>query len=144
MIPKFRAWDKDNKKMFSKDELIIWNNNVYANDSGKLSCNYLKGWTIDEQYLMQSTGLTDKNGKEIFEGDVVKCYTIAEEWEWDYEYIGIVCFKDFSFVVVDKKDTYDPLWNYKGGFVDQETEIEIIGNIWEDGELLDVENTEEN
>ena len=33
MIPKFRAWDKHSQKMFANDELIIWNNNVYANDS---------------------------------------------------------------------------------------------------------------
>ena len=39
MIPRFRAWDKHSQKMFANDELIIWNNNVYANDSKKLSCN---------------------------------------------------------------------------------------------------------
>ena len=52
MTPRFRAWDKHNQNMFANDELIIWNNNVYANDSKKLSCNYLKGWSIDEEYLM--------------------------------------------------------------------------------------------
>lgn len=39
MIPKFRAWDKHEQKMFTDSELIIWNGNVYANDSKKLTCN---------------------------------------------------------------------------------------------------------
>ena len=71
MIPKYRAWDKYNQKMFASDELIIWNGNVYANDSKKLTCNNLKGWSIDDEYLMQSTGFEDDIGEEIFEGDVI-------------------------------------------------------------------------
>lgn len=136
-VPKFRAWDVHEKKMFTDDQLIIWSGNVYANDNYELNVNNLKGWSIDEKYLMQSTGLKDKNGKEIFEGDVVKCYTVTENG--DHEYAGVVCFKDFAFVIVDEKDTYDPLWNYKSGFVGIETEIEIIGNIYQNPELVEVE-----
>ena len=42
MMPRYRAWDKHGHKMFANDELIIWNGNVYANDSKKLTCNNLK------------------------------------------------------------------------------------------------------
>ena len=92
MKPKFRARDVHEKKMFTNDQLIIWNGNVYANDNSELNVNNLKGWSIDEKYLMQSTGLKDKNGKEIYEGDVVKYEigrnTYTEEVAYDKNFAG--------------------------------------------------------
>ena len=76
MISKFRAWDTHGQKMFTNDELIIWNGNVYANDSKKLSCNYLKGW---------STGLCDKEGTEVFEGDILR-HQIQTEYTFIVKY----------------------------------------------------------
>lgn len=124
---KFRAWDKHEQKMFASDELIIWNNNVYANDSKKLSCNHLIGWSIDEEYLMQSTGLKDKNGKEVFVGDIIKCtrgcpHEVYLEKEYGGTYIGGM-----------------PAIYLKGireGYAWTEHE-EIIGNIYENPELLE-------
>lgn len=128
MIPKFRAWDKNVQKMFTNDELIIWNNNVYVNDSMNRPGNYhLKGWPVDE-HLMQSTGLFDKNGKEVFVGDIIKCtrgcpHEVYLEKEYGGTYIGGM-----------------PAVYLKGllsGYAWTGDE-EIIGNVYENPELLEV------
>ena len=126
MIPKFRAWDTHEQKMFANNELIIWNGNVYANDSKKLTCNNLKGWSIDDEYLMQSTGLLDKNGKEVFVGDIVKCtrgcpHEVYLEKEYGGTFIG------------GMPAIY--LKGIKEGYAWTEAE-EIIGNIYENPEYL--------
>ena len=74
MIQRFRAWEPYYKKMFANDQIIIWDGNVFINDADKITVDNMKGWSIDDKYLMQSTGLFDNNGKEIFENDIV-------EWE---------------------------------------------------------------
>lgn len=127
MISRYRAWDKHGQKMFANDELIIWNGNVYANDSKKLTCNNLKGWSIDDEYLMQSTGLVDKNGKEVFVGDIIKCtrgclHEVYIEKEYGGTYFG-------GMPAVYLKDLRE-------GYAWTEHE-EIIGNIYENPDLLE-------
>ena len=128
MIQKFRAWDIHGQKMFVNDELIIWNSNVYANDGKKLSCNYLKGWSIDDEYLMQSTGLKDKNGKEIFEGDIVDYKGRKAVVKWHGSYASFI----YRFVneLQERFSEWRPLFLAYYHF-------EIIGNIYENPELLE-------
>ena len=132
MTHKFRAWDKHGQKMFANDELIIWNGNVYANDSKKLTCNYLKGWTIDDKYLMQSTGIRDMNNREIFEGDVVR--QVRTQPTTENEIItGVVTMIEGTWLIMnDNEQLASKLWS-------ETDENEIIGNIYENKELLEGE-----
>ena len=135
MRPKFRAWDKHGHKMFANDELIIWNGNVYANDSKKLSCNHLKGWSIDEEYLMQSTGLFDKNNEEIFEGDVIANGP------------DVMCMKRHNTLgfYVEKKGKVEfiadcaVLEEFEEDAKEIADSLEIIGNIYENKDILEEE-----
>ncbi|EKJ3561488.1 YopX family protein [Enterococcus faecalis] len=146
MIPKFRAWDDINKKMiydfyrekietvdgWYKGELVVRNKN-------EIDCDLL--YSSKEEYifrhvkelpLMQSTGLKDKNGVEIFEGDIVQ-YRDGE-----YSYLGIVKRDCYQFFIdgIEPDDNYDFI-DVSNTF-DGTSSLEVIGNIWDNPELLEV------
>ncbi|HGC8693803.1 TPA: YopX family protein [Streptococcus agalactiae] len=128
---KFRAWSKKFKRMYEVTLIDYENGDVgLKDDHGGVAIGDIK-----QLILMQSTGLFDKNGKEIFEGDVVKCCRLFNDSL--SEYVGQVKFVDFGWNIVDKADTHDPFYNYKDGFPDEIREIEVIGNIYQNSDLLE-------
>lgn len=108
---KFRAWNKKDKYMELVDELQMFNNDF---NIGMPSEEYFLG--KDDVELMQFTGLHDKNGKEIFEGDIILIKNDTEKL--------IVKWYDGAFVLVNKYDEhfegYVALYRY------MPTEIEVI------------------
>lgn len=128
MIPRFRAWDKGFKEMVQVDALVF--------DEQIIKVTYKNGNVAKEDLknyvLMQSTGLTDKNGKEIFEGDIVDSE--------DGILSGVVEFRPDLGMWTNSLLRYN---NFERLCCIANSR-EIIGNIWENGELLDGENTEEN
>ena len=129
MIPNFRAWDKENKKMIDVD-ILNWNNGE-VDFIGDGITFILKANDIE---LMQSTGLTDKNGKEIFEGDIIAINLEGIETPitakvFQNRKIGILMFHAFE----DNEDV--PMVELLEG---NSVEFAIIGNIWEHPELAEV------
>ena len=83
--------------------------------------------TCEAETVGQFTGLTDKNGKKIFEGDIVQCVRTHCDGE---EMIGHITFYDCCFCVKEKKSINQPAMDLCGDF-------EVIGNIHDNPELLE-------
>ena len=130
MIPKFRAWKKAGKELGRVGQITF-------ELDGSVSHVLFKGEFLDfnvsinEIILMQSTGLFDKNNKEIFEGDVVRQVRTQPTTEKEI-IIGVVTMLEGAWLIMnDGEQLASYLWS--------ETDInEIIGNIYENKEFLEV------
>ncbi|HAP4872845.1 TPA: hypothetical protein IU002_001944 [Enterococcus faecalis] len=126
MIPKYRARDERGNWHVG---LLTFMFGQYAivNESDE-STVYL----IDKETIGQSIGLRDKNGVEIFEGDIVQ-YRDGE-----YSYLGIVKRDCYQFFIdgIEPDDNYDFI-DVSNTF-DGTSSLEILGNIHENPELLEV------
>ena len=127
MIPRFRAWLKKEQEMDNDIDHISWFDGELDYIGNGITYMVL----AKDLVLMQSTGLKDKNGKEIFEGDILACKT-------DDEVINLNVFWDEEhalFMFESKKyNEQEPL----AELVENNTyPFEIIGNIYENPELLE-------
>lgn len=126
MIPKFRAWDEKNKEMF-KDTFAVTESGEVVTVEQDFITNAPDYIFVDHLTIMQSTGLTDKNGKEIFEGDVVK---MAKNVYSEPTYYEVVRHRGGAYRLESKQYGCE-LWL-------RHTDCEIAGDIYENPELLEV------
>ena len=127
MIPKFRAWDRTRNEMNYK--VLVGNCDT---DDENWTCPIIwieerQDWLHFDDYecIMQSTGLKDKNGKEIFEGDILGTK--------DGLLNGIIEYREDLGMFVNSLIRYN---NFER-LCNVASDREIIGNIYENKELLD-------
>lgn len=128
MTPKFRAWLKNDKEIIDVDEIHWFNGEL------DIIGDYITFVRkADEIELMQSTGLCDKEGTEVFEGDILHHqiqteYTFIVKYDKDKgRWYGDGLSRTYR---IDIAKRFLPYY-YK-----------VIGNIYENPELLEVENGE--
>ncbi|HFR3411463.1 TPA: YopX family protein [Streptococcus suis] len=142
MIPKFRVWDTIKKAMSEVEAIVYTEEKVYPFYS-KVIRRYIP---FSEAILMQSTGLFDVNGKEIFEGDVFTC--LDDDNDPIYENIVVKFGRHTNMdTIFERKPVYIGLYAevQKGTatldvdtmYNDCEGRLTIIGNIYENPELVE-------
>lgn len=112
-VTKFRAWIESANKM------VDWEYLKDKSDLGSVISGGYSGY-----HSMQFTGLLDKNGKEIYEGDILKDVErdMVREVAWIKNSYGLV-----------KREKYRNVW---GAFISRLPFLEIIGNLYEHPNLL--------
>jgi uncharacterized phage protein (TIGR01671 family) len=123
---KFRVWDKERKCFFNDDEVVIYPNG----EESFFNADY----DFTECVVEQCTGLKDKNGKLIYEGDIVKTNFDRDA------VIGVIswCGKELRYYL-NTTDYFDN--KYVTDYEIYQTEnYEVIGNIHENADLLENNN----
>lgn len=149
--PKFRVWDKEERKWYKPTYKAYMNelHDIHIDLDGRLLIRTIdesgKRVTIHESMfegryeLLQSTGLKDINGKEIFEGDVVKVHTFYFDGysESEKDHVGVIRYGNIAGFLI--KEWYLETVDNKIAFSDlelHEESFKILGNKFEHPHLL--------
>ena len=142
---KFRVWDTENKEMLKVQELDF-EDTFYGGRLSIRTDQYNDYFDIEDMILMQYTGLKDKKQKEIYEGDIIDFSYDMFVGNFDtFVAKGKVVFEEGAFyieVFENERTTKDEVYLLYSINLDT---IEVIGNVWEDSDLLnDNKNTKNN
>ena len=109
--------------------------NIISFDSGMF-------YKVDPDTVGQFTGLTDKNGKKIFEGDIVRILGDQSSADWrNVDYVALIAFIDGGFCALD--GTIEDHGFRRYALARMDFDLEIIGNIHDNPELLGGEEDED-
>ena len=137
MIPKFRAWVKPEKKMylvraidFDDNERLCSVTPLYEEEARKNPHFWPDPFLAEQVVLMQSTGVKDCNGKEIYEGDIVEITYAKQVWDAIPAYCGSRKAK-YNYLIDSLEDFF---YTRKRGYI-ADSELKVLGNIYKDPEL---------
>lgn len=122
---KFRAWAKEEHEMIKAERLAF---EEYMPLVDLLNDG-------DDLVIMQYTGLKDKNGREIYEGDIVKCYA-REEWAIEAGIDSKLVFYGTGEIIWFKNECGFGIKGQDPTFLGWYECFEVIGNIYENPDLL--------
>lgn len=126
---KYRAWLANAQRMINVQEINFYVKTIsYIEDDYESLEQTWEDEDLDNAILMQFTGLKDKNGTEIYAGDIIKGYSVSPT-------AGVFEPLLMGEVYYTKRGTWDCYSYILGGFNEQ---VEVIGNIYENKELLAV------
>lgn len=128
MIPRYRAWDKIHKTMYEVDDIMSVDFGKSEISVKTLFFERTSRYDFDDIVLMQSTGMTDKNGREIFEGDILDSE--------DSFLAGVVELRQNLGMFVSKLIKYN---NFER-LCNVLDSTQIIGNVWKNPKLLEVKS----
>lgn len=128
---KFRAYDSGSLcRMYQPDEVMVGDGNIWIIDEDAVAGEWIVNNDLN---LMQSTGLFDKDGQEIFEGDVISTYTdnlIIKRDNLLGFYVEVDEKREYFAEIVDIE--YLDLFAKDFGVA-----VKVLGNIYENPELLE-------